>query len=620
MATSYSRKPRLIDVRLEWYVKAEEAILTGQSYTIGNRTLTRANLAEVRKMIDDLVARGAKLPGMDTDNGRGNRSKRVVFRDQEAKMARKNNKFSAKIGTPRAKNSGYSEGGASHNNKSLKGYNPRKLGYKADIGANLSTLRDRSADLAINTPVGTAAINTSTTHTVGAGLNVFPRPKFQILGISAEEARAWARKVRAEFDLWAESKDCDIYRKNNLYDMQSIAYQGYLTDGDSFAVFRRKPTTPDMPYTLRLQLIEGNRVSNPLTDSTYVTGDPTGVEALNPDNGNRILNGVEIDTDGAIVAYWVSNQVPGEPITSMLTTWARVEAYGKRTSIPNVLQISNDTRPEQYRGVPYLAPVIETLKQVYRYTNAELTSAIIKSYFALFFTEAVTNSGSLNDMLADNGVDDPTEPVVDVSEYNLGPGTLNALPKGVDVKSVDASNAQSTFEVFSTQLIKQVGAALNQPYEVLMKNFNSSYSASRAAMLQAWEEYKLRRKWFARDFCQPIYEVWLMEAVANGRIEAPGFFDDPLIRKAWCNADWFGPTMSILDPVKDMNGSTLRVENGVSTREREAAEMTGTDLEENIAQLAFEKQLMEKYGMELADAVNPSVGSKSTTKGGEEDE
>ena len=620
MATSYSRKPRLIDVRLEWYVKAEEAILTGQSYTIGNRTLTRANLAEVRKMIDDLVARGAKLPDMDTDNGRGNRSKRVVFRDQEAKMARKNKKFSAKIGTPRAQNSGYSEGGASHNNKSLKGYNPRKLGYKADIGANLSTLRDRSADLAINTPVGTAAINTSTTHTVGAGLNVFPRPKFQILGIPAEDARAWARKVRAEFDLWADSKDCDIYRKNNLYDMQSIAYQGYLTDGDSFAVFRRKPTTPDMPYTLRLQLIEGNRVSNPLTTSTYATGDPTGVEALNSDNGNRILNGVEIDTDGAIVAYWVSNQVPGEPVSSLLTTWARVEAYGKRTSIPNVLQISNDTRPEQYRGVPYLAPVIETLKQVYRYTNAELTSAIIKSYFALFFTEAVTNSGSLNDMLADNGVDDPTEPVVDVSEYNLGPGTLNALPKGVDVKSVDASNAQSTFEVFSTQLIKQVGAALNQPYEVLMKNFNSSYSASRAAMLQAWEEYKLRRKWFARDFCQPIYEVWLMEAVANGRIEAPGFFDDPLIRKAWCNADWFGPTMSILDPVKDMNGSTLRVENGVSTREREAAEMTGTDLEENIAQLAFEKQLMEKYGMGLADAGNPSVGSKSEAKGGEEDE
>lgn len=30
---------------------------------------------------------------------------------------------------------------------------------------------------------------------------------------------------------------------------------------------------------------------------------------------------------------------------------------------------------------------------------------------------------------------------------------------------------------------------------------------------------------------------------------------------------------------------------------REAAEMTGTTLKKNIAQLAFEKQLMEKYGM-----------------------
>ena len=69
-----------------------------------------------------------------------------------------------------------------------------------------------------------------------------------------------------------------------------------------------------------------------------------------------------------------------------------------------------------------------------------------------------------------------------------------------------------------------------------------------------------------------------------------------------------------------MNGSTLRVENGVSTREREAAEMTGTDLEENIAQLAYEKQLMAKYGMGLADEVTPSAGSNAEEKGGDNDD
>lgn len=538
----------------------------------------------------------------------------------------KRKKTNSKVRTP-TYNSGYSDGGASQHNKSLKMWNPLKLSAKMDIGANLDILRNRSADQAINTPIGSAAIVTSNTHTIGAGLKVFPRPNFKILGITADEAREWSKQVKAEFNLWADSKDCDLYRRNNLYDLQSIIYQGYMTDGDIFSVFRRKPARKDMPYTLRLQVIEGNRVCNPQSDSMYILSDPYGVEMRNTKNGYRIINGVEIDAEGAVVAYWIANRVPRDPISSgEITEWTRVEAFGQNSGMPNVLQVCHDTRPEQYRGVPYLAPVIETLKQVSRYTNAELTSAIIKSFFALFFTEAANNKATLNDMLADSGVEDSNEPVVDVSEYNLGPGTLNALPKGVDVKAVDTSNSQSTFDPFVTQLVQQIAAALNQPYEVLMKRFTSSYSASRAALLQAWEEYKLRRIWFSRDFCQPVYEMWLTEAVAIGRIKAPGFFEDPIIRKAWANADWFGPTMSILDPVKDMNGSNLRVESGLSTREREAAEMTGTDLEENIAQLAYEQKMIEQYGLsrgtpEVLAGKELSVGiSRQVEEGGDKDE
>ena len=517
-------------------------------------------------------------------------------------MARRH-RTNSKARMPTPKNSGYGDGGASQSNKSLKAWLPKRLSAKTDIGAHLEVLRNRSADQAINTPIGSAAISTSAIHTVGAGLKVFPRPKAKLLGISADEAREWTRRVEQEFDLWAQSKDCDLYRRNNFYDIQSIVYTGYLTDGDIFSVFRRKSPTTLLPYSLRLQVIEGNRISNPLYGAGFIYDGLTAVEMRSPDSNNRIINGVEIDGDGAVVAYWISNRVPNDVTgTDTVTAWTRVEAFGKKSGMPNILQICHDTRPEQYRGVPYLAPVIESLKQVSRYTTAELTSAIIKSFFALFFTEAVTSTSTFNDMLQDNGVEDEREPVVDVNEYNLGPGTLNALPKGVDVKSVDSSNSQSTFDPFVSQLIKQIGASLNIPYEVLMKHFTSSYSASRAALLQAWEEFKLRRTWFARDFCQPIYEMWLVEAIATGRIEAPGFFDDPLIRKAWCNADWFGPTMSILDPVKDVNGSALRVTNGLSTREREAAEMTGTDLEENIEQLAYEQKLISQYGLEFSSA------------------
>jgi lambda family phage portal protein len=526
---------------------------------------------------------------------------------------------------PQIKNSGYSEGGASRTSSILKSYLPMRLSAKSDIDANLPLLRNRSADQATNTPIGAAAIQTSAIHTIGAGLKVFPRIRYMDLGISHEEARAWQKKARSEFDLWAASKHCDLYRRNNFYDLQDMAYVSYLVDGDAFALFRRKPPTGYMPYTLRLQILEGNRISNPMDGSFPGALGPFAVEMISPQTGNRIVSGVEIDADGAVEAYWVCNKVQGDAVEiGKLEKWVRVKAFGDLSGMPNIVQICHDIRSEQYRGVPYLAPVIETLKQVSRYTNAELTAAIIKSFFALFFTN---NPSGASDMPApsvystEGGEYDPHAPVVDVSEYGLGPGTLNALPAGVDVKAVDAGRSMSTFDAFVTQLIKQIGAAIGVPYEVIMKNFTSSYSASRAAMLQAWEEFKLRRTWFARDFCQPVYEAWLSEAIAIGRLDAPGFFDDPAIRAAWCHADWYGPTMSILDPVKDITGSALRVQYGLSTREREAAEMTGMDFEENMEQLAWEQKKLEELGLPKG---SPEVLAgqvlTATQEGGEDDD
>ena len=526
------------------------------------------------------------------------------------------------------KNTGYSEGGASHTSGILKAYHPVRASAKSDIDANLYTLRNRSADQAINTPIGAAAIQTSSMHTVGAGLKVFPKIHYLDLGLTHEEAREWNRRTRREFDLWAASKHCDLYRRNSFYDLQDLAYVAYLVDGDSFALFRRKPPTPFMPYSLRLQIIEGNRISNPYSGSLTGGYGVFSVEAKNQSNGNRIVSGVEIDAEGAIEAYWISNKVPGDLVeAAQMDAWVRVKAFGDLSGMPNIVQICHDVRSEQYRGVPYLAPVIETLKQVSRYTNAELTAAIIKSFFALFFTNAPAGANGLEGIAPsaiygnEEEEVDPRRPVVDVAEYDLGPGTLNALPAGVDVKAVDAGRSMSTFDPFVTQLIKHIGAAINIPYEVLMKNFTSSYSASRAAMLQAWEEFKLRRTWFARDFCQPVYETWLAEAVAVGRIDAPGFFDDPAIRAAWISADWYGPTMSILDPVKDIKGSALRVQYGLSTREREAAEMTGTDFEENLDQLAWELKMIESKGLTLGTPevlAGKDTESEDEQKGGED--
>ena len=491
------------------------------------------------------------------------------------------------------KNSGYSSGGASLFKKTLKTYLPRHYSAKEDIDRNLKTLRDRAHDLVINSPVGAAAVNSQTTNVIGAGLKVFPRIKHGVLGLSPEYAREWSRKTKREFELWANSAlGCDFLRRNNFAELQHIAFSSYLVDGDSFCLFRRRVPTPDNPYSLRLQLIDAQRVSNPVTSGGAISYSNVEMKRLN--SNNRIVNGIEVDKDGAVVAMWVSNRIGNEPTTiTPELTWQRVRWYGWRTGCRNVLHICHDTRPDQFRGVPLLAPVIETLKQISRYGDAELSSAIVKSFFSVFFVQPLQGNYDLNEML---GVEEREDgkPVVDVSEYKLGVATMAALPRGVDVKAIDAVNAQSTFEPFMSAFLKQVGAAINIPYEVLMKNFTASYSASRAALLQAADEFRQRKAWFIQDFCAPVYEQFLAEAVALGRIDAPGFFDDPIKRAAWSQADWRNEASHYLDPTKETQAAIMRLNAGLSTYAAEVAEATGQDFYDVSETLAQEREIVNQ--------------------------
>lgn len=69
-----------LNLRLKQYLEAEKAILiAGQSYKIGNRTLSRADLSEVREAISSLIAAGASVDG--SGNGHVRRALQVIMRD-----------------------------------------------------------------------------------------------------------------------------------------------------------------------------------------------------------------------------------------------------------------------------------------------------------------------------------------------------------------------------------------------------------------------------------------------------------------------------------------------------------------------------------------------------------
>ena len=133
----------------------------------------------------------------------------------------------------------------------------------------------------------------------------------------------------------------------------------------------------------------------------------------------------------------------------------------------------------------------------------------------------------------------------------LGNGTVNVLAPGEKVSVAEKTPIPTSFADFTSSLISHVGAALEIPYEILVKHFGQSYSASRAALLEYWKSVEMQRSEFITQFCNPIYEEWLTMAILLGRIEAPGFFDDPIIREAWLGAEWYGPSQGQLDPEKE---------------------------------------------------------------------
>lgn len=476
-------------------------------------------------------------------------------------------------------NKGYSEAGASFTRNALKGMRPNSGSPTEDIDDNNSTLRQRSRMLTMAAPVAVSAIKTNRTNVVGNGLQLKSTIDYDLLGMTQEQAEKWQRRTEAEFKLWATNKrNCDATGVNDFYGMQQLALMSQLASGDVLALVQFVERTKLSPYGMRIQLIEADRCRCP-SDSSFI-GTTASVKL---ENGGYIYDGVEVDKNGAIVAYHIANTYPHQ-MTTEKTEFVRIPAYGEETGIPLVLHMMESERPGQYRGVPYLAQVMEPLLQLRRYTEAEIMAALVQAFFTAFIkTEADPTQMPFNETPQLEYDRDP-------NAYEMGPGTINMLEPGEDVVFGSPTHPQTGFDVFVRSLCEQIGAALEIPADLLLKSFNSSYSASRGALLEAWKAFRMRRTWLTNDFCRPVYEVWMTEAVALGRINAPGFFTDPLMRQAYLSSEWIGPSQGQLDPTKEVSAAVTAIENGLSTREAEAIKLNGSEYLSNVAKLKSENE------------------------------
>jgi len=452
----------------------------------------------------------------------------------------------------------------------------------SEILSSQKMLRDRSRDLVRNAPAATGALKTMVDGVIGSGLRFQSAIDKDYINISDEQAIEWQDKTQQEFRLWSESSECDFQRRLDFGGLQRLAFQEKFISGDCFVLLPYKER-PMMPYDLRVQLIEAERVSN-------------------PDDGadsDKIRGGIEYDKDGVPIAIHIRSSHPGTDFLSAsggMATWKRVPFYGANTGRKNVLHLMDKNRIGQSRGVGALAPVIYTIKQITKFSEAELQAAITNALLSVFverpLEDTLTGSVDYYKDRNDNPITPPWEHPN--NKFMLGNGSWVDFAPGEKARIAESVRPSAQYDPFFLACIKQIGMALGIPFEVLIKHFSSSYSASRAAMLDFFRTIMIERTNFVNQFCQPIYEEWLLEATIKGRIRAPGYLTNPMSKLSYSGAYFIGSGMPQIDEVKEVTAAEKRINAGLSTKQIESSKLVGMDYRDIVKAQAEEKRLAEE--------------------------
>lgn len=472
---------------------------------------------------------------------------------------------------PRQAASGYGAHGASSTLNSMVGWLANGGAAEDDIDLHGSLLRQRARDLYAGGGLARSGPAALTTSVVGWGIQPKPKIDGQLLGMTDAECDEWERNTLREFRLWAENPMCDAERSKDFYTMQQLAFRSELMSGDVFVLFGMK-TNARTPYQMVIRILEADRISTPDTN-----GDS---ESTETEGGGRIVDGVEINSEGEVIRYHIANRHPLLENATQTLSWQAIDVFGKETGSPNILHIMTHERPEQRRGIPFCAAQIEQIKQLDRYITSELAANVVSSMLTAFIVSS-EDDGKAG---MEDAVNDEEKVTEDEYKIELAPGAIYDLPPGKTIKEINPIRSNSAFESFISTLETIIGASMEIPKEVLIKKYESNYTAARGALLDFWRTVRVYRTAFNNSFNQPIYEQWLSEAVALGRIDAPGFFDDPAVRQAWCGCIWMGASMGHVDPLKEVNAAEKRIQLNISTEEQEASEYNGNDWNANVRQ------------------------------------
>lgn len=477
------------------------------------------------------------------------------------------------------------------------GYVPKRRGYNAakvnrlnedwltatksidsELRGSSQNLRQRSRDLYMNNDYAKKFIKLVSRNVVGpSGVSFQSKAKDLVLdkkaGMFIEKLDSRANKlIEREFKKWGKLGSCDITGKLNWVDSQRLTLDTVVRDGEIF-IFKARDVNRN-PYNYTLQLLEADYV-----DDTY---------SRTFNGESEIRMGVELDQYKKPIAYWVKTQNPGDYNFSTSNNRIRVSA-------DNIIHVFFQERPEQTRGVPWMASPMIRMNIIGAYEEAEVTAARTGA------CTMATIESEAGDQLIGDDEDKDGNTIIDME-----PGLIQKLAAGEKLNAFTPQHPSGNYEPFIKQSLKGVASGLDVSYGALSSDLSgTSFSSMRVGTIDERDMWRALQTWFISHFHIPVYESWLDMALLTKELNLPVSKYDKFNSPAWQPRGW-----AWVDPLKDQQANLLALSSGQKSLTEIVAER-GKDLEEVLQQMQKDKEMAAKYGLTL------NFDSKKT--GGQED-
>jgi len=458
---------------------------------------------------------------------------------------------------------------AAEKTRLLKEWPAREKSADEAILPDAATLNARARAAVRDDWAARSAVDGFKRHVVGTGISACSAATDPATGEDLEDYNEaldwlWYRWSRS-------SRLVDVEGRKNLLGFQRLVAQELMTVGEAIIVLAYEKRETEVGLVLQ-------------------AAEPEQLDAAKTRNGDReVRGGVEIDGFGRAVAYWIKTQPQ---------TGGGYAYDSTRVPAERIIHVMDPERVRQTRGATRMAPVLARMRHLGMYEESELLAKQVESCIGLIVKQTGLGDAPIG-----------TRPSVAASERDekgnrkifFEPAMVHRLAEGEDIVPFNPQRPGAQYAAYTDQVKAEIGAGLGLDYATLCRDFSKgTFSSQRQGLLELWAETDCMVALMVDLFLRPVRNAFVRCAVLEGRIEAPGYFEDAAWRTAYEEAEWRGPPKKWIDPAREANAEKTAIEMRLKTR-REIYNERGEDVRDAFRQIAAEKQLAEELGIALPE-------------------